>query len=74
VPQTKISGDPAERKRVYRNLTRAAVFEMGLGVVWLVFPIYGHGIFHVVGGIAIICGGLVILRISMRARRKDRDL
>jgi uncharacterized membrane protein HdeD (DUF308 family) len=72
MPPVTDSADSAKARRAYRALMRAGVLEMALGVFWLVFPFAGHGIFRIVGGIAIICGGLVILGYALAIRRKVR--
>jgi len=64
--------DPVEgqRRKAFRALTWAGVLEMALGVVYAVFPFEGHGSFHVVGGIVIIAGGLVVLGFALRLRSR----
>jgi small neutral amino acid transporter SnatA (MarC family) len=70
MPQITDSVDAGKRKKAYRALIRAAVLEMTLGVVYAVFPFAGRGIFHIVGGIVIIAGGLVLLGVALRLRSK----
>jgi uncharacterized membrane protein HdeD (DUF308 family) len=65
-------GDRAKVRSAYRRLILAGVIEMALGLFYAVFTFAGHGIFHVVAGIVIIAGGLYIISIALRLRRKAR--
>lgn len=72
MPQITDPVDAAKQRKAYRALVRAAVLEMALGVVYAVFPFAGRGSFHIVGGIVIIAGGLVVLGFALRVRSKSR--
>jgi len=71
MPQITDPVDADKRRRAYRALVRAAVLEMALGVVWVVFPFAGRGSFHIVGGIVIFAGGLGLLGFALRVRSKS---
>jgi hypothetical protein len=73
MPQATDPAQAAKLKHASRTLIRAGVLEMALGVLWMVWGFAGHGlIVRVGGGIAIMCGGLVILGYGLAARRKGR--
>jgi hypothetical protein len=67
------STDLADARKVFRMGVLAAVMEMALGVGWVVFPFAGRGSFHVVGGIVIVAGGVIVLGVALRFRSRSRS-
>jgi hypothetical protein len=73
MPQITDPVNTEQLRKAYRALLLAALGTMALGVVYAVFPLTGHGLFHVIGGIVIVAGGLYILGIAQRFKRKSSD-
>jgi small neutral amino acid transporter SnatA (MarC family) len=71
MPQITDPVDTVKQRKAYRALVRAAALEISLGVVWAVFPFAGRGSFHIVAGIVIVAGGLVLLGLALRVRSKS---
>ena len=72
MPQITDPVDAEKHRKAYRALIRAGVLEMALGVVYAIFPFAGHGSFHVIGGIVVVAGGLVVLGYALRVRSRAR--
>jgi uncharacterized membrane protein HdeD (DUF308 family) len=62
--------DAEQLRRGSRAIVRAGLVEMSMGVVWVIFPFAGRGMFHVWGGIVIIASGMVLVGYALRARSK----
>jgi hypothetical protein len=73
MPQITDPADASKLRRSYRALVRAAVLEMALGAMYAVFPFAGRGSFHIVGGIVIVAGGVLLLGLALRIRSRSRN-
>jgi uncharacterized membrane protein HdeD (DUF308 family) len=72
MPQITDPVDAEKHRKAYLALVRAGLLEIALGVLYAVFPLVGRGSFHVIGGIVIVLGGLVVLGFALRVRNRSR--